>query len=57
VLPGTGEHGFGILGMQERAEALGGKLVVAQREAGGTVVSLTLPIGVADGRDDTGVAG
>ena len=54
--PGSGDRGFGILGMQERAEALGGKLTVARREQGGTVVSLVLPVEVAD-KDDSSLAG
>ena len=34
---------FGILGMQERAEALGGRVDVARREPRGTRVALWLP--------------
>jgi signal transduction histidine kinase len=39
-----GRRAFGILGMQERAEALGGRLEVTRREPGGTRVSLLLPL-------------
>jgi signal transduction histidine kinase len=39
-----GRQAFGILGMQERAEALGGRLDVTRREPGGTRVTLWLPI-------------
>lgn len=38
-----GRQAFGILGMQERAEALGGRLDVARRELSGTQVALWLP--------------
>jgi signal transduction histidine kinase len=39
-----GRQAFGILGMQERAEALGGRLDVTRREPGGTRVTLWLPL-------------
>ena len=39
-----GRQAFGILGMQERAEALGGRLEVTRREPGGTRVALWLPL-------------
>jgi len=39
----NGRQAFGILGMQERAEALGGRLNVTRREPGGTRVTLWLP--------------
>ncbi|MGE5602539.1 MAG: ATP-binding protein [Nitrososphaerales archaeon] len=55
--PGSAHHGFGILGMQERAEALGGKVAVARREQGGTAVLLVLPLEMASDRDDTRLAG
>ncbi|MGC4000237.1 MAG: ATP-binding protein [Anaeromyxobacter sp.] len=36
--------GLGLVGMRERAERLGGKLLVAPREGGGTAVAAQLPI-------------
>lgn len=39
-----GRQALGILGMQERASALGGRLEVARRQPGGTRVTLWLPI-------------
>jgi signal transduction histidine kinase len=38
------ERGMGILGMQERINALGGTFRLQSREGGGTVVSLRLPV-------------
>ncbi|MEI9852913.1 MAG: ATP-binding protein [Sphingomonas sp.] len=35
---------FGLVGMRERAERIGGKLEVASRERAGTEVTLTLPV-------------
>lgn len=37
--------GFGLLGMAERARALGGKLKVSAAEGGGSLVSVVLPMG------------
>lgn len=43
--PGTsGEHGFGLLGMSERAAALGGELTVEPAKRRGTLVSLRIPL-------------
>jgi signal transduction histidine kinase len=39
-----GRQAFGILGMKERAEALGGRLDVSRREPNGTRVTLALPL-------------
>ncbi len=39
-----GRQALGILGMQERADALGGRLEVARRQSGGTSVTLRLPV-------------
>lgn len=39
-----GPVGYGIVGMRERAALVGGTATVAPREAGGTVVTLTLPL-------------
>jgi len=44
--PGNG-HGFGILGMIERAAALGGELTVQPAKRKGTQVSLRIPLAVA----------
>ncbi|WP_287155234.1 GAF domain-containing sensor histidine kinase [Candidatus Solincola tengchongensis] len=38
-------HALGILGMRERAYALGGVLTVRRREGGGTVVEVRVPYG------------
>jgi len=42
--PSRRAAGFGILGMEERARALGGTLVIASRTAQGTDVRLRLPL-------------
>jgi two-component system, NarL family, sensor histidine kinase UhpB len=39
--------GFGLLGMAERARALGGKLKVSAVEGGGSLVSVVLPMGAS----------
>ena len=47
--------GFGILGMEERARALGGTLAIDSRPGRGTEVSLRLPLseaGPAHGASD-----
>lgn len=36
--------GFGLMGMQERARALGGELSLARGSSGGTLVTITLPL-------------
>lgn len=35
---------FGIIGMKERADSIGGRLHILNREAGGTMVKVTFPI-------------
>ena len=40
----TTSQSLGLLGMRERAQALGGTVTVTARAAGGTVVSLWLPV-------------
>ena len=40
-------HGFGILGMIERAATLGGELTVQPAKRQGTQVSLRIPLAVA----------
>jgi PAS domain S-box-containing protein len=44
---------FGLLGMRERARALGGNCVVASRREGGTLVTATIPLRMA--RDESDV--
>ena len=39
---------WGILGMQERSRSLGGELTLAPRAGGGTVVTLSVPVGEHD---------
>jgi len=41
--PGAAGEGFGLLGMQERAELLGGELTVESRRGQGTTVTARLP--------------
>ncbi|OJW57974.1 MAG: sensor protein [Thiobacillus sp. 65-1059] len=43
----SGQHGFGILGMRERAAALGGELSVQPARRRGTQVSLRIPLPAA----------
>jgi signal transduction histidine kinase len=42
-------RGSGLRGLADRVEALGGRFAVADRPLGGTIVSVELPIGPADG--------
>lgn len=42
--PSRQDGGFGLIGMRERAELVGGDLRVESRQGGGTIVSLTVPI-------------
>ncbi len=42
-----GDH-FGLVGMRERAEQIGGKLEIDSALGGGTVVTLSLPLGTMD---------
>ena len=42
--PESGHHGIGLVGMRERAELVGGTLKVVQREGGGTIVRLIVPM-------------
>ena len=37
-------RGLGVIGMRERAQALGGTFAIKEREAGGTAVVVTLPL-------------
>jgi signal transduction histidine kinase len=42
-------RGSGLRGLADRVEALGGRFAVADRPLGGTIVSVELPVGPADG--------
>jgi signal transduction histidine kinase len=46
VLGRKGERGIGFLGMQERVDALGGRLRVESAPQSGTLVRVTVPLGV-----------
>jgi signal transduction histidine kinase len=50
TLPGG--RGLGLIGMRERAQALGGTFTIADREGTGTIVVVTLPLGAADADGD-----
>lgn len=45
--PASSAPTWGITGMRERAEVLGGSLVVEPAEGGGTVVRARLPVTIA----------
>ena len=45
----TSGRGLGLIGMRERAQALGGTFSIRPREGGGTIVMVTLPLEVAAG--------
>ena len=40
----TAAHGLGLIGMRERAQALGGSFTIADRVEGGTSLSVVLPL-------------
>lgn len=44
AVPGARSAGYGMLSMAERAELVGGALVVRSRPGGGTTVTVTVPI-------------
>jgi signal transduction histidine kinase len=44
----TSGGGLGLIGMRERAQALGGTFTIRQREGGGTILAVTLPFGGAN---------
>jgi signal transduction histidine kinase len=37
-------RGLGLIGMRERAQALGGTFTIGDRDGGGTLVSVTIPL-------------
>jgi len=45
------ETGLGLIGMRERAQALGGSFTIGDRDGGGTIVAVMLPLGVAAAGD------
>jgi signal transduction histidine kinase len=47
--PAVATSGFGLLGMRERAELLGGTLAVASAAGAGTTITATLPLNLAAG--------
>jgi signal transduction histidine kinase len=48
---GAGGKGVGLLGMKERAELLGGTLVIDTRPGGGTRVSVEVPVNFKEDND------
>lgn len=52
VREGNGKHAFGILGMTERAAALGGEFSVQPGKRQGTRVSLRIPLSTSPGADE-----
>jgi signal transduction histidine kinase len=38
-------RGLGLIGMRERAQALGGSFTIRERDGGGTILAVTLPLG------------
>jgi two-component system, NarL family, sensor histidine kinase UhpB len=48
--------GFGVLGMEERVQALGGTLTLENRPTGGACVRATIPIGIGCNEPDGGFA-
>ena len=42
-------HGSGLLGLKDRAEALGGHLRLDSPQGAGTTLDITLPLGAAPG--------
>jgi len=47
-------RGLGLIGMRERAQALGGTFTIADREGAGTIVVVTLPLGASAAGDAAG---
>ena len=42
--PGAGPRGLGLVAMRERAELVGGRVTISRPAAGGTLVSLVVPL-------------
>jgi signal transduction histidine kinase len=40
----TDSHGLGLIGMRERAQALGGSFTIKARAEGGTSLSVSIPL-------------
>ena len=49
--PAPESQGYGLLGMRERVDAMGGQIVVHSTAEGGTTVSIRLPMFPATGSD------
>jgi signal transduction histidine kinase len=54
--PGGGRfghgRGLGLIGMRERAQALGGTFTISERDGGGTVLAVTLPLETSSETDN-----
>ena len=57
VLQGSLEknHSFGVIGMQERARYMGGKLSLVARPEGGTVLTLKVPLFIGDQTSESSI--
>jgi signal transduction histidine kinase len=47
-------RGLGLIGMRERAQALGGTFTIRERDGGGTIVAVTLPLGTESAGSSAG---
>ncbi len=47
-------RGLGLIGMRERAQALGGTFTIKERDGGGTIVAVTLPLETASEGEPAG---
>ncbi len=43
-IPETRKLGIGLVAMRERAELLGGNLTIQNRDGGGTIIHLVVPV-------------
>jgi signal transduction histidine kinase len=43
-------QGSGLVGLQDRVEALGGTLELTSRPGAGTLINVTMPLGVSSGQ-------
>jgi signal transduction histidine kinase len=50
----TSGRGLGLIGMRERAQALGGTFTIRDRDGGGTIVAVTLPLEIATAESPAG---